>query len=484
MAWEVSSCIVTKKSKTTIAKGTKTPKSSLTGRTTNPRRINKMSVHLERILRPINAFLSNSTSGGIVLLIVTVVALVWANSAPESYQAIWNAPGTLTVGKFSMTHTIGEWINDGLLAIFFLQVGLEIKRETKVGDLSTFGQAILPVAAVFFNDTAATEIYTLCNINGPYLHGWGIPTATDIAFALGVISLLGKRVPTSLKIFLGALAVADDLGAVLVIALFYNSNIKFTALIVALLIYALLYVLNRMGVRSLVVYAIGGIFLWLGVLHSGVHASLAGVMLATTIPVWTYIDRSRFRSMLIKASAALEETPDNKEGTIGDKKLISILDSVHKATSAANPPLIVMEHSITTFVTFFIMPVFALANSGVIITKLDPGFLQDPVTHGIFFGLVLGKPLGISLATYLVIKFKLAELPRLATWPQLIGVSMLGGIGFTMALFVSGLALGEGSHLNTAKLAILCASTTAGLLGFIWLYLHPMSPEAAEQDNH
>lgn len=437
----------------------------------------KLAAPLEAVLSPINSFMNMETSGGIVLLLATIVALIWANSMPESYLGFWGTHARIGIGSFSLEHTLLEWVNDGLMAIFFLQVGLEIKREMQVGDLSSFGQAILPVIAAAGGMLVPAILFSLCAMGTPYTHGWGIPVATDIAFALGVITMLGKRVPNSLKVFLVALAIADDLGAVLVIALFYSSNINVAALVAALAVFAILLLLNKLGTRSLIVYSLGGIVLWLCVLHSGIHASLAGVMLAITIPTWTALDKDRLAKAIATVRDALDKRPDNEEGAIGDTKVISAVEFLHENASKALPPLVVMEHSIGTFVSMIIMPLFALANSGVIITKLDPGFLSDTITHGIALGLIVGKPVGITLGTYLTIKCGLAKLPRGANWIQLFGAGMLGGIGFTMALFVSNLALGAGSHLDTAKLAILCSSTTAGILGFVWLYLHPQKTD-------
>lgn len=445
------------------------------------RSVVELAEPLKQLISPINKFIQAETSSGVVLLITAAVALLWANLNPESYLWFWGIHASLGIGHYQLDHTFGEWINDGLMTIFFLQVGLEIKREMQVGDLSSFRHAILPVTAAAGGMMIPGLFFTLCAHGTQYANGWGIPVATDIAFALGVITLLGKRVPSSLKIFLAALAIADDLGAVLVIALFYSSHLNLAAIGFAAAIFAVLMACNKSGARSLVIYAVGGFFLWLCVLNSGVHASLAGVLLAITIPTWTSIDRESMCQALEDTRKAIKDAPEESEdGTIADKSLIDSLEQMHEDTTRALPPLIIMERSITTFVQMVIMPLFALANSGVIITKLEPGFLQDTVTHGIALGLILGKPIGITLGTFLTIKLGLADFPRKANWTQLIGVGMLGGIGFTMSLFVSGLALGSGPHLNTAKLAILCSSSIAGMLGFIWLWLHPQNTDGED----
>ncbi|MGM9991320.1 MAG: Na+/H+ antiporter NhaA [Candidatus Bruticola sp.] len=453
----------------------------------NKRRGDKTNVRLaaplEAVLSPINRFINAETSGGIVLLLATIAALIWANTMPESYTGFWSTRASVGIGVFSLEHTLLEWVNDGLMAIFFLQVGLEIKREMQVGDLSSFGQAILPVIAAAGGMIVPAILFSLCAMGTPYTNGWGIPVATDIAFAIGIISLLGKRVPTSLKVFLVALAIADDLGAVLVIAFFYSSHLNVTALMSALAVFAVLILINKLGIRSLIAYSLGGLVLWLCVLHSGIHASLAGVMLAITIPTWTAIDKNRLSKTLSVVKDALDRRSNNEDGAIGDAKVLNAIENLHESATRALPPLVIMEHSITTFVAMIIMPLFALANSGVIVTRLEPGFLSDTVTHGIALGLILGKPIGITLGTFLTIKCGLAKLPRGANWLQLLGAGMLGGIGFTMSIFVSNLALGNGPHLDTAKMAILCSSTTAGLLGFIWLYLHPQQTTAAAESE-
>ncbi|MGM9998642.1 MAG: Na+/H+ antiporter NhaA [Candidatus Bruticola sp.] len=450
----------------------------------NKRRSDKANVRiaapLEAVLSPINRFISAETSGGIVLLLATILALIWANSMPESYTGFWSTHARIGIGVFSLEHTLIEWINDGLMAVFFLQVGLEIKREMQVGDLSSFGQAILPVIAAAGGMIVPALLFSFCAMGTPYTNGWGIPVATDIAFAIGIITLLGKRVPSSLKVFLVALAIADDLGAVLVIALFYSSHLNVTPLMSAFAIFAILLLLNKLGIRSLVAYSLGGLLLWLCVLNSGVHASLAGVMLAITIPTWTSIDKNRLSKTLSVVKDALDRRSTNEEGAIGDAKVLNAIENLHESATRALPPLVIMEHSISTFVAMVVMPLFALANSGVIVTKLEPGFINDTITHGVALGLVLGKPIGITLGTFLTIKCGLAQLPRGANWSQLLGAGMLGGIGFTMSIFVSNLALGNGPHLDTAKMAILCSSTTAGLLGFTWLYFHPQRPESSE----
>ena len=442
----------------------------------NPQNNVKLAAPLKAVLTPFEHFIKAETSSGTVLLSATILALLWANLFPKSYLGFWNTWASIIIGPLRLDHTFAEWVNDGLMSVFFLQVGLELKREIRVGDLSTFGQAILPVVAAAGGMLVPALFFTICAYGSPYSHGWGIPMATDIAFALGVMTMLGRRVPTSLKVFLTALAVADDLGAVIVIALFYSGNLNVTAILAALIVFSVLILFNRLGVRILTIYSIGGVFLWMCILKSGIHASLAGVLLAISIPTWTSIDKDRLRHALATAEHALGHRKYTEEGALGDKHLRGYIELANISSNKAMPPLVIMERTISTFVSFIIMPVFALANSGVIVHQLDFGaFIADPVTHGIACGLILGKPIGIVLGTFITIKLGLAKVPRLASWSQLAGVGILGGIGFTMSLFVSNLALGNGAHLEVAKLAILCSSATAGILGFIWLYLHPQS---------
>lgn len=443
----------------------------------------KLASPLQNLLNPINTFLNGNTSGGIVLLAATIIALIWANSNPDGYNGFWGIKLTVSLGRFSMSHSIAEWINDGLMTVFFLSVGLEIKREMQVGDLSSFGQAILPVTAAAGGMIVPALFFTMCAHGSEYTNGWGIPVATDIAFALGAITMLGKRVPSSLKIFLVALAIADDLGAVLVIALFYSSNLHFGFLGLAIVICALLILCNKTGMRSLILYCIGGFFIWLFMMHSGVHPTLAGVMLAVTIPSTTVIDYGRLRRTIRVTDSIFKRNESFDEHPMSKTEAIGAAEHLKSCINSALPPLVRLENALSTPVAMIIMPIFALANAGVIITKLEPGFMQSVLTHGIALGLILGKPIGITLGTLITVKIGLAKLPRSSTWTQLFGVGMLGGIGFTMSLFVTGLALPDGPHINTAKLAILCSSTAAGVLGYIWLYVYSKTHESAPEED-
>jgi len=364
----------------------------------------------------------------------TVAALIWANSPfAGSYFHFWHTD--LTFGHIGglLAKPLHFWINDGLMALFFLLVGLEIKREILVGELASFQRAVLPIAAALGGMIVPAAFYLLFNHGGPGAAGWGIPMATDIAFALGVLALLGSRVPTSLKVFLAALAIADDIGAVLVIAFFYTERISWISLGVGGVFFVALLAANRAGVRHLLIYAILGLGLWVAFLQSGIHATVAGVLLAITIP-------TRHRT----ASRAVLTSNES--------------------------PMLRLEHALIPWNRYLIMPVFALANAGV---TLGGGAAARsviaPVSLGVICGLVIGKPIGIVLFSWLAIRTRLAGMLDGIGWCQIVGVGMLGGIGFTMSLFIANLAFGEAPALETAKVGILLASVVSGIAGAIVL---------------
>ena len=421
----------------------------------------------EKLLAPLQDFLHKEASSGILLLVFTVIALLWANSAwGDSYNLIWNRKLTIGYGDFLLSKPLLLWINDGLMAIFFFVVGLEIKREVLIGELASFRKAILPVAAAIGGMVFPALIYTAFNYGGAGQSGWGIPMATDIAFALGVLALLGKRIPISLKIFLTAVAVVDDLGAVLMIAIFYTAEITWINLAVAAVIMVALVICNRLGVRNPIVYSILGVGLWLAFLRSGVHATVAGVLLAMTIPSRARINDRQF----VKHSRTIID--EFEEADEGDEYLNesqrSSLHVLEDLVEHAKAPLQRLEFELHPWVAYAIMPLFALANAGV---ALGSGFATvfDPISLGVIFGLVIGKQIGITLLSWLVVKSKLADLPDGVTWRHIYGVSWLAGIGFTMSLFISSLAFGISSLLETAKFGILIASLIAGVVGIIIL---------------
>jgi len=425
---------------------------------------------IDHILSPFQEFFQQEASSGILLIIATVIALIWANSPwAGSYDNLWHTDLTFRFGTFDVSKDLLHWINDGLMAVFFFVVGLEIKREVLVGELASPRQAILPIVAAIGGMVFPAGFYLLFNAGGSAQAGWGIPMATDIAFALGVLSLLGKRVPLSLKIFLTAVAIVDDLGAVLVIALFYTSELVWVSLLVGAVFLIALIVMNRLGVRSPLVYGLLGLGLWVAFLKSGVHATIAGVLLAMTIPVRTRINTEEFIS---HASYFLEEF--RKQGKPGESVLTNkdqraAIQAIEVAAEHAQTPLQRLEHTLHPWVSYFIMPVFALANAGVALRGNILSILTQPVTLGIMAGLILGKQIGVFFSSFLALKLKWADLPSGMTWQRLYGISWLTGIGFTMSLFIASLAFGDSEFLSSAKAGILIASLLTGTVGAVIL---------------
>jgi len=424
---------------------------------------------IDRIIRPFQRFAQTAASGGIVLLACTLVALAWANSPwSHSYHELWLTPVTVGFGEFLLAKPLELWINDGLMAIFFFVVGLEIKREMLTGELSSPRQAALPIAAALGGMAVPAALYLAFNAGTPEASGWGIPMATDIAFALGVLALIGKGVPDALKIFLTALAIVDDLGAVLVIALFYTSEISLSALGAGGGLLLVMALANVLGVRNPLVYWLLGCAVWLAFLLSGVHATIAGVLGAMTIPARSLIDEKSFveRGRFLLAEVERKVTPGEEPLHYGNKH-----DAIHALDTACEnveTPLQRLDHRLHPFVAFFIMPVFALANAGVELGAGFAGDLAQPVSLGIVTGLVVGKQVGITLFSWLAVRTGLASLPAGVSWRHIHGAATLGGIGFTMSLFIASLAFASAESLAMAKAGILIASTIAGLAGW-WL---------------
>jgi NhaA family Na+:H+ antiporter len=363
-----------------------------------------------------------------------MVALFWANSPwSDSYQSIWQTNLAINLGGFSIDKPLLLWINDGLMAIFFFVVGLEIKRELLVGELSSLRQAVFPLAAAVGGMIAPAAIYIALNVGQVGESGWGIPMATDIAFALGILALLGKRAPLALKIFLTAVAIVDDIGAVLVIALFYTDKIVWASLAVAAVVLVLLFIINRRCVRRPLPYAILGVILWLAFLKSGVHATVAGVLLAMTIPASTVIDRKGYLDRTRIYLEKFEEEGIRNGETFTTKKQRALLQAIENGTHLVEAPLQRLEHALHPWVAFAIMPVFALANAGVILPPDLLDTLTNPITLGIIGGLVLGKQVGIIFMAWLVTRLGISQKIKGVSWRQIYGASMLAGIGFTMS---------------------------------------------------
>lgn len=412
-------------------------------------------------------------SGGILLLLCTIVALIWANSPwKDSYHDLFHETtisfgisGLVTIEK----HLI-HWINDGLMAIFFFVVGLEIKRELLVGELASMRKAALPIAAAAGGMLVPAGIFALVLAGRDGSQGWGIPMATDIAFAVGVIALLGKRVPIGLKVFLVALAIVDDIGAVLVIALFYTERLDWGVLIAAHAVLLISIIFNLAGVRRSYVYATLGAVMWILVLKSGVHATIAGVLMAMTIPSRIRLYDAEFLRSTRSLLDEFERAGDPSDTVATNQVKQSAVHSLEVATELAQPPLLRIEHMLVTWVAFFIMPIFALANAGVTLGGNIMAMLLSPVSIGIALGLLVGKQIGVTFLTWLAVKFGLGSLPAGVTWMQVYGASLLAGIGFTMSLFIAGLAYtSDATMLEQAKVGILTGSLIAGVAGYLVL---------------
>ena len=415
---------------------------------------------------PLVAFIETEASGGLVLMATMVAALVWANSPwAGSYHDFWHAHFHVALGGLELDLSVAHWINDGFMAVFFFLVGLEIKRELISGELASARRAALPIMAAVGGMVVPALLYFAWNSTGPESRGWGVPMATDIAFALGVLALLGDRVPLGLKVFLTALAIVDDLGAVLVIAVFYTDALSFPHLASGLALIAGLFLLNRFGVRRVGVYISVGVVVWYLFLESGVHATIAGVLVAATIPHHVIYDRARFTRRIRTALDVLDHQPD--PGTDEDEVQREVaMEIVHEATERWGSPLHRLEHHLAPWVSYGIMPVFALANAGV---PIDPGgflgLFRESVPLGIVLGLFVGKQIGVFAFSWVAVRLNLAALPEGATWRSLYGVGVLAGIGFTMSLFVANLAFDDPQLLEAAKVGVLTASLLAGVVG-------------------
>jgi NhaA family Na+:H+ antiporter len=419
---------------------------------------------IDAITSPFVRFAKMEAAGGILLLASTIAALVWANSRWEqSYQAIWHTQVSVGFGRFFLSESRHEWINDGLMSVFFFLVGLEIKREVLIGELSSLRQAAFPFIAALGGTIVPALVYTTVAHGSNAEKGWGIPMATDIAFALGVLALLGNRVPLSLKIFVTALAIVDDIIAVLVIAIFYTAQIHFFSLAAGLALVALSFGANLLGIRKPAVYALIGTCAWAAVLQSGVHATVAGVLLAFTIPARTYLNRDHFLNRCRRVLDRFEASrPDSYEAH-------AAIHTLETQCELVESPLHRIEHILQPWVSFLIMPLFAFANAGVRILGNVGAAARHPVSLGVALGLFLGKPIGIWLFARLSVGIRLATPPAEVSWRKIFGASWLCGIGFTMSLFIATLAFGEGALLDMSKIGTLAASVGAGLCGSVFL---------------
>lgn len=430
---------------------------------------------IDHLLRPIDRFMKAQASGGILLVAATAVAMIAANSPwREAYAHFWHHTLAIRVDDWELARTFHHWINDGLMAMFFFVVGLELKREIVGGELAKPARAVLPIAAAIGGMLVPAAIFLLFNGGeAPGRAGWGIPMATDIAFAVGVIALLGDRVPVSLKIFLTTLAIADDLGAVLVIAFFYTSEISLFNLLVGMGFLIILLAGNRLGVRSAVFYGIFGIGgLWVAFLLSGVHATIAGILAAATIPASVKIDEAGYVARMRRFIDDFARLKPNDVRTLSADQLHSIDETIQLAHHAATP-LQLLEHRLHPVVVYVVIPLFALANAGVELPQDVAGAIRSPVALGTGLGLLLGKPLGILLVCGLVTRLGWARVGPDFGWMHIFGAAVLAGIGFTMSLFINELAFASPALRQQAKLGILVASVAAGVFGFLILRLAP-----------
>jgi len=425
----------------------------------------------KKISTPFEHFLHAQTTTGLVLMFMTVVALILANtSLADAYLHFFHMKIDFVVGSWALSHSLHHWINDGLMAIFFFIIGLEIKREILVGELSNLKVAILPILAAIGGMVVPALIYSGINLGGAGAAGWGIPMATDIAFAISALVLLGKRVPTTLVTFLVALAIVDDLGAVLVIAIFYTDQIHMLPLALAGVSFLFMLGFNRVGIHMILPYFIVGLFMWFFMLESGVHATIAGVIAAMAIPSLP----KRHPADFAKDTKKLLDTYDEHKATSGyllHEKQKAILQNIKDKIDAVGTPSARLEHDLHFLVALVIIPLFALANAGISIDFSSIGStIVQPVSLGIISGLVLGKVLGIFGISWIAIKLNIARLPEGSSMSQIFGVAFLGGIGFTMSIFVADLAFMNSPDLVfQAKVGILSASLFAGLFGFFWL---------------
>jgi Na+:H+ antiporter, NhaA family len=422
---------------------------------------------VDRLLAPFREFSQASAASGVVLIAAAAVALIWANSPLASaYTDLWGIELAIDFGGLRLSESLLHWVNDGLMAVFFLVVGLEIKREILVGELATLRRATLPIAAAMGGAVLPALIFLALAGGGTAARGWGVPMATDIAFALGVLALLGTRAPLGLRIFVTAFAIVDDLLAVVVIAIFYTSDLSLPALLAAGGVVGVLVAANRIGVRRPSAYALLGLALWLAVYASGIHATVAGVLLALTIPATTRLDSDAY------VERARSHIDDFEGRTVGGEDAStqehhSALWELEETTERAQAPMLRIEHALHPWVSFLIVPLFALANAGVNVQAGFASAVGGSVPIAVIAGLVIGKQVGIMVGAAAAVRLGLASLPRGVTWRHIYGAAWLGGIGFTMSLFIATLAYGDStSELAMAKAGILAASVIAGLGGF------------------
>lgn len=424
----------------------------------------------------ISNFIREETLGGFLLIFVTIIALIWANSSfYDFYHFLWHDYIVgFKFGDYAVESSLHHWINDGLMALFFFTIGLEIKREVLAGELSTMKKASLPIFAAIGGMLVPALIYVAFNFNDPVnIRGWGIPMATDIAFALGLLALLGNRVNVNLKIFLTALAIADDLGAIMIIAFFYTDSIDIMELINAAFFMGVLIAANRLGVRRATFYAIvGGLGVWTSFMYSGVHATIAGVFIALTIPVKPKVNEQTYIDKIYELIDKFKKEKPN-DSSLLTKKQAHLISDVEKLSEDAHTPLQKLEHALHPVMAYIILPIFAISNAGIHVEGDILKLIFHPISLGVIGGLLFGKVLGITLFSKLAIKLKLASLPEGVTWRQIYGVGFLAGIGFTMSIFIADLAFLSHESIQIAKVGIIIDALLAAILGMLILSYEP-----------
>lgn len=425
---------------------------------------------MKRISKPLKDFIQKETSSSIILFTVSIIAMVWANSHyGDVYEDLWNHKFTIGFAdtKFHLSKSLILWINDGLMAIFFFVIGLEVKREVLAGELTTLRKASLPIFAAIGGMLFPVLIFMFLGADKPGLEGWGVPMATDIAFTLGILTLLGKRVPIGLKIFLTAFAIVDDIGAVIVIAIFYSSNIQWDLLFYAMLLIGFVGFLSYKKIYSKYFYYIIGFIVWFLFLKSGVHPTISGVLMAFTVPITRSVGMSDYiKYVTIQFNNFKGSKPTSKQ-LLSDEQMHA-LDSVESMNKKLVSPLQHLEHSLHGWVSYIIMPIFALANAGVIISFNGLGDFSH-ISYNIALALVFGNMIGIMVMSFIAIKLKWADLPENVNYIHIFGVSILGGLGFTMSLFIVNLAYVGEELVAAAKMGVIIGSLVAGLLGYLVL---------------
>ncbi|HPV32163.1 MAG TPA: Na+/H+ antiporter NhaA [Methylotenera sp.] len=427
----------------------------------------------KRVLTPFEEFIHHQTTSGLLLMGAAIIALFLANgSLAEAYQHFIHTPVKVAIGDWGIDMSLHHWVNDALMALFFFVVGMELKREIMAGELSDIRQAALPIVAAIGGMVVPALIYIAFNHEGAAMHGWGIPMATDIAFAVGALALLANRVPKALITFLVALAIADDLGAVLVIALFYTNELSLFWLAVSAAFFAVLLTFNFAGIRNAIPYFVIAVILWYALLQSGVHATLAGVLGAFSVPARSKYDPNLFADRINELIDRYIASRKKDDSPLTNKKLYTVVQNLEESVNGVQTPLQRLEHIWHLPVAFIVIPIFAIFNAGI---PIQFNSLSDTLTHpvmlGVAFGLFFGKFIGITGACWLALKFGIGQLPTGTRFSQIAAVSILGGIGFTMSIFIAELGfMGQPENLLMAKTGVLLASLFAGVIGYIWLW--------------